>query len=61
VGEDVLDPAVTLRALRRRADLSQRELADLAGLPKSTITRIESGEIMRAGRGRWSRRSSRMT
>ncbi|GAA4437984.1 GNAT family N-acetyltransferase [Phytohabitans houttuyneae] len=46
MGEDVLDLAVTLRALRRRADLSQRELADLAGLPKSTITRIESGEIV---------------
>lgn len=36
---------VILRALRRRADLSQRELADLAGVPKSTVSRIESGEI----------------
>ncbi|TWJ31613.1 acetyltransferase (GNAT) family protein [Micromonospora sagamiensis] len=33
-----------LRALRRRADLSQRELAARAGVPKSTVARIESGE-----------------
>jgi transcriptional regulator with XRE-family HTH domain len=32
-----------LRALRRRADLSQRQLAELAGVPKSTVARIESG------------------
>ncbi|MFI6821530.1 helix-turn-helix domain-containing protein [Micromonospora sp. NPDC050187] len=32
-----------LRALRRRADLSQRELAVRAGVPKSTVARIESG------------------
>ena len=30
-------------ALRRRADLSQRELAALAGVPASTIARLESG------------------
>lgn len=35
-----LGPA--LRALRRRADLSQRELAAKAGVPKSTVARIES-------------------
>ncbi len=30
-------------ALRRRADLSQRELATLAGVPASTVARLESG------------------
>jgi len=30
-------------ALRRRADLSQRELAALAGIPASTVARLESG------------------
>jgi len=34
-----------LRALRRRADLSQRQLAELAGVPRSTVARIESGEV----------------
>ncbi|SCG80322.1 Acetyltransferase (GNAT) family protein [Micromonospora echinaurantiaca] len=33
----------TLRALRRRADLSQRELAAKAGVPQATLARIESG------------------
>jgi len=33
-----------LRSLRRRADLSQRELAARAGVPKSTVSRIESDE-----------------
>jgi len=32
-----------LRAVRRFACLSQRELAEAAGLPKSTIDRLESG------------------
>jgi transcriptional regulator with XRE-family HTH domain len=30
-------------ALRRRADLSQRELAALAGVPYTTVARLESG------------------
>ncbi|WP_243706120.1 GNAT family N-acetyltransferase [Micromonospora sp. KC721] len=38
-----LDLGSILRALRRRADLSQRELADRSGVPQSTIARIESG------------------
>ncbi|PZF88779.1 GNAT family N-acetyltransferase [Micromonospora endophytica] len=33
-----------LRALRRQADLSQRELASLSGVPQSTVARIESGQ-----------------
>jgi transcriptional regulator with XRE-family HTH domain len=32
-----------LRSLRRQADLSQRQLAELAGVPPSTVARIESG------------------
>ncbi|MGH3680669.1 MAG: helix-turn-helix domain-containing protein, partial [Natronosporangium sp.] len=38
-----IDLGATLRALRRRADLSQRELAERAEVPASTIARIESG------------------
>lgn len=38
-----LDLGAVLRALRRKADLSQRELAALAGVPKSTLSRIEAG------------------
>jgi transcriptional regulator with XRE-family HTH domain/GNAT superfamily N-acetyltransferase len=34
---------VVLRALRRRADLSQRELAVRSGVPQTTISRVESG------------------
>ncbi|WP_431885984.1 GNAT family N-acetyltransferase [Micromonospora wenchangensis] len=33
----------TVRALRREADLSQRELARCSGVPQATIARIESG------------------
>ncbi|MFC3503940.1 GNAT family N-acetyltransferase [Micromonospora krabiensis] len=38
-----LDVGGVLRALRRGADLSQRELADRAGVPQATVARIESG------------------
>ncbi|MGY0006557.1 GNAT family N-acetyltransferase [Micromonospora sp. I033] len=41
--ESVTDLAATLRALRRAADLSQRELARKSGVPQATIARIESG------------------
>jgi ribosomal protein S18 acetylase RimI-like enzyme/DNA-binding XRE family transcriptional regulator len=34
---------MVLRALRRRADLSQRELAALAGVRQATVARIEAG------------------
>ncbi|WP_319460576.1 GNAT family N-acetyltransferase [Micromonospora sp. RTP1Z1] len=37
------DLGVTLRALRRQADLSQRQLAQRSGVPQATIARIESG------------------
>ncbi|MER7888634.1 GNAT family N-acetyltransferase [Micromonospora sp. NPDC094482] len=40
----LVDVAVTLRALRRQADLSQRELAERAGVPRSTLARIETGQ-----------------
>ncbi|GAB1644724.1 hypothetical protein KRMM14A1259_51470 [Krasilnikovia sp. MM14-A1259] len=38
-----LDLGALLRGLRRRADLSQRELAVQAGVPQATVARIESG------------------
>ena len=43
--EDALlaDLGRTVRALRREADLSQRELATRSGVPQATIARIESG------------------
>lgn len=37
-----IDLGATLRALRRVADLSQRELAEKSGVPQPTIARIES-------------------
>jgi transcriptional regulator with XRE-family HTH domain len=33
-----------MRAARRKRRVSQRELADLAGLPRSTVDRIEAGK-----------------
>ncbi|MER5458858.1 GNAT family N-acetyltransferase [Micromonospora sp. NPDC002389] len=42
-GERLVDVGAMLRVLRRRADLSQRELAALSGVPQSTVARIESG------------------
>ncbi|MCI4063878.1 GNAT family N-acetyltransferase [Micromonospora sp. R77] len=38
-----LDLGATLRALRREADLSQRQLAARSGVPQATIARMESG------------------
>ncbi|SBT51141.1 helix-turn-helix domain-containing protein [Micromonospora auratinigra] len=38
-----IDLGVALRALRRSADLSQRQLAERSGVPQATIARIESG------------------
>ncbi|MFD0788678.1 helix-turn-helix domain-containing protein, partial [Micromonospora azadirachtae] len=40
---DTVELGRTLRALRRRADLSQRELAQRSGVPQATLARIESG------------------
>lgn len=42
-GTEPIDVGAVLRALRRQADLSQRELAERSGVPKSTLARIESG------------------
>lgn len=44
VGGDAIDVGAALRDLRRRADLSQRELAERSGVPKSTLARIEAGK-----------------
>ncbi|MFI5835520.1 GNAT family N-acetyltransferase [Micromonospora sp. NPDC051300] len=41
--EHAIDLGVVLRALRRAADLSQRELAARSGVPQATLARIESG------------------
>ncbi|MFG3553597.1 GNAT family N-acetyltransferase [Micromonospora sp. NPDC047557] len=43
-GGDAIDVGAALRDLRRRADLSQRELAERSGVPKSTLARIEAGQ-----------------
>lgn len=40
-----LDVGATVRAVRRRADLDQRTLARAAGVPLSTLSRIESGAV----------------
>jgi transcriptional regulator with XRE-family HTH domain len=39
------DPIGLVRAARRRADCSQRELAERAGLSPSTVGRIEAGSL----------------
>ncbi len=39
-----LESAVALVDERERAGLTQRELADLANVPQSTIARIENGQ-----------------
>jgi transcriptional regulator with XRE-family HTH domain len=38
-----MDLALVLRAVRRARRMSQRELAERAGVPRSTVDRIESG------------------
>ncbi len=43
---ELLDLGALLRALRRLADLSQRELAARSGVPQSTVARIESGQAV---------------
>ncbi|GEM_PF-1032292 len=40
-------PVPQLAALRKRAGLSQEELAERAGLTRTTITRLEQGGIAR--------------
>ncbi|SCG58796.1 GNAT family N-acetyltransferase [Micromonospora humi] len=40
---ETTDLGATLRALRRAADLSQRELAARSGVPQTTLARIECG------------------
>jgi transcriptional regulator with XRE-family HTH domain len=44
---DVSMVPLILRAARRHADLSQRELAALSGVPASTIAAVESGRDVR--------------
>ena len=39
-----MNPAEVLRQSRHRAGLSQRELATRAGVPQSTVARIEAGQ-----------------
>ena len=41
----LMDIGEAVRAARRRAGLSQRELAVRTGLPQSTVGRIESGFV----------------
>lgn len=41
-----MDAARVLRQARRRARLTQRQLAELAGVPQSQIAKIESGAVV---------------
>ena len=41
-----MDPARTIRAARRARKVSQRELATLAGVPRSTVERAEAGRVV---------------
>ena len=41
-----MDGARTLRDIRAAARLSQRELARRAGVPQSTVARIETGKLV---------------
>ena len=46
-GEETASPAgAWLRAVRRSRRISQRELAELAQLPRSSIDRIEAGRVV---------------
>ncbi|WP_328422851.1 helix-turn-helix domain-containing protein [Micromonospora sp. NBC_00389] len=53
-GDGLINVGAALRSLRRRADLSQRELAERSGVPKSTLARIEAGRAATRGSARWS-------
>jgi transcriptional regulator with XRE-family HTH domain len=44
-GPGPLDPSGLVRAARRRADLSQRELAAKAGIPASSVSRVEARRV----------------
>ncbi|WP_246031706.1 helix-turn-helix domain-containing protein [Salibacterium salarium] len=37
--------AAQIKTKRQKLNMSQQELADLAGIPKSTIGRIEAGQL----------------
>ena len=41
-----MDAARVLRAARRRAGLTQRALAERAGVPQSQVAKIESGTVV---------------
>lgn len=45
VPPDADDPVGLVRAARRRADCSQREIAERAGVAASTVGRIEAGSL----------------